>query len=160
MKKLAKRLVRPFWREPDFYIGGKENPYLLRWWVIPRNRFFNIYLHKFLRDDDDRALHDHPWVSLSVILKGGYLEYLPNDRRKMRVPFNIVLRRSITAHRIRLFREYDPFEFCYKPQIAWTLFITGPRIREWGFHCPQGWRHWKEFTSEVDSGNVGKGCEP
>lgn len=57
-----------FGRKPDFVIGDLSNPYLLRWWVIPRNRFFNVYLHKFLRDDDDRALHDHPWWSMSIIL--------------------------------------------------------------------------------------------
>src|SRR4051795_4015193 len=79
VRRLAKRLLRPFWREPDFYIGGKVNPYLVRWWVIPRNRFFNVYLHKFLRDDDDRALHDHPWISLSFILRGGYIEHTPGD---------------------------------------------------------------------------------
>ena len=33
VKRVAKRLVRPFWREPDLYIGGKENPYLLRWYL-------------------------------------------------------------------------------------------------------------------------------
>jgi hypothetical protein len=48
-------------RPPDFVIGG-DSPYMLRWWIIPRNKFFNIYLHRFLRSDDDRALHDHPWV--------------------------------------------------------------------------------------------------
>ena len=26
LRRLANRLVRPFWREPDFYIGGKEDP--------------------------------------------------------------------------------------------------------------------------------------
>jgi hypothetical protein len=157
VKRLAKRLARPFWREPDFYIGGKENPYLLRWWVIPRNRLFNIYLHKFLRDDDDRALHDHPWVSLSVILKGGYVEHTASGVRRRYVGI-IVFRRAKHAHRIELLRQHIRLGRIIVP--AWTLFITGPRIREWGFHCPQGWRHWKEFTSEVDSGNVGKGCEP
>ena len=49
-------------REPDFIIGGHEAPYLRRHWLIPRNRFFNIYVHEFLRSDDDRALHDHPWA--------------------------------------------------------------------------------------------------
>ena len=24
---------------------------------------------------------------------------------------------------------------------------------------PQGWRHWKIFTSERDSGQIGRGCE-
>ena len=37
--------------------------YLSRWHIIPRNRYFNIYLHKFVGSDDDRALHDHPWRS-------------------------------------------------------------------------------------------------
>ena len=43
-------------RPADFVIGPPERPYLLRWWIIQRNRFFNIYLHKFLRSDDDLAL--------------------------------------------------------------------------------------------------------
>ncbi|MBP3955459.1 hypothetical protein J8F10_09210 [Gemmata sp. G18] len=153
VERVAKRLVRPFYREPDFYIGGRDNPYLLRWWVIPRNRLFNIYLHKFLRDDDDRALHDHPWISLSVILKGGYIEHT-TDGVSVRFAGGIVFRRATHAHRLELLREDG------RAVPAWTLFITGPKIREWGFHCPQGWRHWREFTSEVDSGNVGKGCEP
>ncbi|WP_152051975.1 hypothetical protein [Tautonia marina] len=166
LKRAADRLIRPFYRDPDFYIGGKEDPYLLRWWVIPRNRFFNIYLHKFLRDDDDRALHDHPWVSLSIILKGGYIEHTATEVRR-RYAGSIVFRRAKHAHRIELLRNHrcpvvppgdEPAYFRLKP--AWTLFVTGPRIREWGFHCPQGWRHWREFTSPVDSGNVGKGCEP
>ena len=42
---------------PHMVIGGAEDPYLLRWYLIPRNPFVNVYLHKFLRSDDDRALH-------------------------------------------------------------------------------------------------------
>lgn len=157
------RLRRFFHREPDFIIGGKEDPYLLRWWIIPRNRFFNIYLHKFLRDDDDRALHDHPWVSLSIILRGGYIEHLPNGVIKRRQAGQLVFRRAKQAHRIELYRE--GVNSCwirgnYKDtRPAWTIFITGPRIRQWGFHCPQGWRHWKDFTAPGDSSRVGRGCE-
>jgi hypothetical protein len=40
-------------RPPDYIIGGEADPYLRRWWVIPRNRFFNIYLHHFVRSDDE-----------------------------------------------------------------------------------------------------------
>ena len=146
------RFTRLFHREPDFFIGGQENPYLLRWWVIPRNRFFNVYLHKFLRDDDDRALHDHPWVSVSVTLRGGYVEHTGGGVRRRKAG-GVVFRPARLAHRIELLRDGD------RASPAWTLFITGPRIREWGFHCPRGWIHWREFTSETDSGNVGKGCE-
>lgn len=156
-----------FKREPDFIIGEKENPYLLRWWIIPRNRWFNIYLHKFLRSDDDRALHDHPWASCSIILKGGYFEIMPHSRlvtaifgetfdsfqKIWREPGSIHFRRATAAHRVEL-AEGAP---------AWTLFITGPKIREWGFHCPKGWRHWRDFcgvpVGEAKGGEVGPGCE-
>ena len=37
---------------------------------------FNLYLHEFSRSDDDRALHDHPWLfNLSVLLSGTYVEH-------------------------------------------------------------------------------------
>lgn len=134
-------------REPDQIIGGKERPYMLRWWVIPRNRFFNIYLHHFLRSDDDRALHDHPWWNLSVLLRGQYLEHT-RDRIRLRRAGYIVLRRATCAHRIELID--GP---------VWTLFLTGPKIRSWGFHCPQGWRHWRKFTAADDPGAVGPGCD-
>jgi hypothetical protein len=56
------RNLRPE-RDPDFIIGNP--PYMLRWWLLPRNPTFNVYYHRILRDDDDRALHDHPWPSFS-----------------------------------------------------------------------------------------------
>ena len=153
-----------FKRQPDFIIGEADNPYMLRWWVIPRNRFFNIYLHKILRSDDDRALHDHPWWNVSFLLKGGYLEVMPyfsgirghisadlpyGQRRKIRRRFSFVFRRAEAAHRRELI-EAAP---------CWSLFITGPKIREWGFYCPKRWRHWKDFVAITPGGNeIGKGC--
>lgn len=55
--------------------GGERRPYLTRWHLIPRNRWFNLYLHKFVHGDDERALHDHPWPSASLILEGRYIEH-------------------------------------------------------------------------------------
>src|ERR1700719_4013108 len=49
--------------------------FLKRWFVIPKNRYINIYLHCFIRDDEDRALHDHPWFNVSCLLIGGYIEH-------------------------------------------------------------------------------------
>ena len=65
---------------PHKVIGGPD-PYLLRWHVIPRNRLLNVYVHKFLRSDDDRALHDHPWWFVSLILRGRYDEVAGPPRR-------------------------------------------------------------------------------
>lgn len=141
-------------RAPDFTITQSGVPYLQRWWVIPRNRWFNVYLHHFLHSDDDRAKHDHPWWNCSIILRGSYLEhievgahpYIPRHRGVG----SIVFRRATTPHRIELFAGKS----------VWTLFLTGPVVREWGFHCPGGWRHWKQFVTQVPGGNeTGRGCE-
>lgn len=147
---LSVALVLPFCdeqidlrRPPDVVIGVN---YLSRWHVIPRNPLFNVYLHKFLGSDDERALHDHPWVNCSIVLKGSYREHTKQGS-PLRRRGSIVLRRATAAHRL---------EVVHGP--VWTLFITGPRIRAWGFHCPQGWVHWRRFTKPGDKGQIGQGC--
>lgn len=142
-------------RPPDFVIGGHEDPYLRRWFILPRNYLFNIYLHEFLRSDDDRALHDHPWPSVSVILRGGYWEVVQFKNTNIQIATRHGAGRMIVrpsgklAHRIVI----DGGTTC------WTLFITGPRYRNWGFYCPQGWVRWEDFTDPSDEGGIGKGCD-
>lgn len=139
-------------RPADFVIGGSDNPYLFRWWLIPRNVVFNVYLHRIVRSDDDRALHDHPWWNLSIILKGAYIEHTIAaggiNRRAVRSAGAIKFRLGKAAHRLELVGVE-----------CWTLFITGPRFRAWGFHRPDaGWVHWKNFTASDDKGAIGRGC--
>ncbi len=134
-------------REPDFVIGGAERPYMLRWFLIPRNEVFNLYYHRILRDDDDRALHDHPWPSFSVMILGQLREITPEGSRVIRAG-DTVFRGAEFAHRLELI-DGQPAE---------TLFITGPKVRDWGFHCPKGWVGWRAFVGEVDPGAVGRGC--
>lgn len=143
--------MKLFKRPPDLVIGPD---YMHRWYVIPRNRWFNIYLHKIMHDDDDRALHDHPWWSVSFLLKGRLREIcrvtLPSGRaaEKIRYPHKGVptVRSARFAHRLEV---VEP---------AWTLFITGPKIRVWGFWCPKRWVPWQDFVSPSDTGKVGRGC--
>lgn len=141
-------------RAPDVIIGGHDSPYLLRWHLLPRNRFLNVYLHYFMRSDDDRALHDHPWVNASILIDGNYTEHTIDaggiHKRTVRNAGDIKARWSGRhAHRIELTHGQ-----------CWTVFITGPRYRQWGFHCPRaGWRHWKDFTAKHDSGQTGRGCD-
>jgi hypothetical protein len=146
----VRRLLEAFAarRKPDFVIG--EN-YLLRWWLIPRNSVFNIYLHKFMRGDDDRALHDHPWVNCSIVLSGCYDEVTPSGKKR-RGAGSIVFRMATARHRLDLPIINGGISYC------WTLFITGPRVRQWGFWCPQGFVHWRDFTSPTDSSKTGRGC--
>lgn len=133
---------------PDERLGPSDNVYMERWYVLPHNRYFNIYLHHFLRSDDDRALHDHPWASISLLLVGSYREHLRGGKSKKRLQGHFYLRRAVTAHRIEL---ADAFVVGHKQQVL-TLFLTGPHIREWGFLCPQGWRHWRIFTKQIGTG--------
>lgn len=151
---------------PDFIIGGKGDPYLKRWYLLPRAPWpiwpIGCYLHQIIRSDDERALHNHPWPNLSILLWGGYIEVMPKRGRHFedwmtphvpqvhvgRRPGDIVFRRPGAAHRLIIM-----------DRPAWSLFIIGPRIREWGFWCLQGFRHWKEFVSPRDRGSVGRGCE-
>ena len=130
-------------RKADQIIGDN---YLYRWFLIPKNRFFNIYLHKFCSSDDDRALHDHPWWSVSFLLKGEFIEHRFSSVRI--IP--------------RLFPVFRSAKFAHRLEVVqgpvWTLFITGPKVRSWGFYCPNGWRHWRKFTDS--SGRfVGDGCD-
>lgn len=139
-------------RPADFIIGGAERPYMFRWWVIPRNKLFNIYLHRFVRSDDDRSLHDHPWLNCSVLLEGEYTEHTIAAggvaHHAIYRTGTLKFRRAIAAHRVEL--HAGP---------CLSLFITGPVIREWGFHCPAGWRPWKRFVDNRDKGSIGRGCE-
>jgi len=147
---LFSRIKRIFHRPPDFTIGDRNDPYMLRWYIIPRNKWFNIYLHRVCKSDDDRALHDHPWASVSIILAGEYTEI---SYRGMQVygRGSVIYRKAEYSHRLALNDRPG--------QHVWTLFITGRRVRDWGFHCPKGWVPWQEFTSGDITGNTrGKGC--
>ena len=116
--------------------------------MIPRNPIFNIYLHRFWHSDDDEALHDHPWINFTYLLKGYYEEITPNGAR----PYykgSFKFRLAHTPHRLVI----NPAD----AGNVWSLFITGPTIRQWGFHCPAGWRHWKIYT-DGRKGTKGRGC--
>ena len=141
MQAWARRIMEA---DPDFVIG---DDYLRRWWVIPRNPWCNVYLHDIRKSDDDRAFHDHPWMNTSFLIEGSYIEHTP-EGRFTRQAGDYVIRGAQQMHRL----EVTP------GQNAISLFITGPKVREWGFDCPQGWVHWQDFTNESDHGQIGRGC--
>jgi hypothetical protein len=180
-------------RKPDQVIGEAENPYLFRWYLTPWreayadippaerswwqglvSRLPNVYLHCFLRSDDDRALHDHPWNWGSFLLDGRYVE-VTHEPSGLGVPLRGADYATVDVLADYLFvtRTYSPGTFRWhraefahrlvipKGQKTWTLFFCGWRRREWGFHCPQGWVHWRVFTDPSTGGaTVGKGCLP
>ncbi len=142
-------------------IGGSENPYLRRRYILPKNNLFSIYLHQMLRDDDV-ALHDHPGANISIILRGGYVEHLfawnpvpgaplPPVITKRRRPGQIICRRARMAHRLTLPAE---------DASVWTIFIFFRKWRDWGFWCgpTARWVPRQEFREGEHGEIIGKGC--
>ena len=115
-------------------------PYLERYYVFlkDRDRFpFNIFVHKFLKSDPD-DVHDHPWPFLTIILRGGYWEWIPvfnvrgakiHEYCVWRRPGSFRFAQANSFHRI----ELDPDVEC------WTLFMPGIKQRDWGFLVKNKW---------------------
>jgi hypothetical protein len=111
--------------------------YMRRWLLC--TPWFTLRLHKILRSDQDRDLHDHPWDFLSFILSGAYAELTPDGRERAFVPGDVNVKRAEDLHSLRLLNG-DP---------VWTLVVTGPRRRRWGFATPSGWVHWREYHASA-----------
>lgn len=134
--------------EPDFVIRPDgENTYLRRWWLRRERSKGSVYLHQILRDDDDRALHDHPWHNTSIVLHGVLREVFENGGTRLLKPGSFTPRVATDAHRLEVVK--GP---------VWTLFITGPVLREWGFWCGERWVHWEDFTAGEKGEEIGRGC--
>lgn len=137
---------------PDEVIGrrGKvsnDEPYMERWHIVRKNQggIYNIYLHRFLRDDPE-DLHDHPWANASIVLSGRYVEQswsLDGRRTDTRVAGDIVIRTAEERHAIT---GIEPG--------TTTLFITGPKVREWGFWLDEQFIHWREYRARMDRGKA------
>lgn len=179
-------------RLPDFEIGPPEDRYLQRWIVFPWGRYDrgsrttnawqafkrslpNVYLHRIRHDDEDRALHDHPWRSASWLLRGSYTEvmfypliperieqYLAAGKPRPTVNFvrpegAVVFRRATDAHRLVLNKASGRLGRTEDVEVI-SMFFTGFVIRGWGFLCPKRWVPWREFVDGRDRGAIGKGC--
>ncbi|AFM20672.1 hypothetical protein Mycch_6072 (plasmid) [Mycolicibacterium chubuense NBB4] len=125
---------------PHQVIGDDQrNPYLLRWFLIPRNPVINIYRHRFCRSDPS-VPHDHPWHFASIVLSGHYRE-IGQHHTIVRGPGSVAFRRASAQHRVELIGHP-----------VTTIIITGPRCRGWGFWCPRPDAHprfvpWQQFGS-------------
>ena len=117
--------------------NGVGKPYLHRWKAIRIYGIFNVYIHKFVDDDEKRALHDHPWPSFSLIVQGTMYEHTKDDME--------ILVEGDTKYRPAKFTHRLEIEAYSSDDFPITIFITGPKIRAWGFHTEDGWVQWDKF---------------
>lgn len=114
------RVLQFTWRER---LGLPECPYLIRWRL--ETRFGSLRVHHWLSNDDERAFHDHPWWFLTLVVKGSYTDSSPSGDDVLHFG-SVRYRPALHQHTV-----YPG------PDGAWTLMITGPQSRKWGF-WPKG----------------------
>lgn len=128
-------------------LGRPECPYMRRWALILG--LFSVRVHHFYRSDDDRAFHDHPWWFVTLVLKGGYTDvsqcpacegtgFFEHRTRLSETPCpecggtgekrdhlaagSVRHRPALHQHTVRTY-----------PGGVWTVIVTGPNVRTWGF---------------------------
>ncbi len=69
MVRLLNRLL------PHKNIVNCDKDIYLRRWYLFRSKRLGIFIHKFERSDEDRALHDHPWPFIVIPIWRGYIEH-------------------------------------------------------------------------------------
>ena len=126
-----------------------DEPYLERYYLFlkDRDRFpFNVFLHKFLKGDPD-DVHDHPWPYATLILKGGYYEWLPQFDSKGNKIAEMCVWRGPGSFRVCRANSYHRIEL--DPSVtAWTLFMPGPKKRDWGFLVNNKWIQHEQYLKD------------
>lgn len=143
-------------------------PYLTRYYITGKNdrkvgEGRSIFLHQFHSSDQGRELHNHPYAGTSYILKGGYYEERMYGMGKADVngeysEFTEVTRTwyapgAVNEIQLNAFHRTDLGE---SGEECWTLFITGDRVKSWGFIN----RETKEFFVYMDKNEVREGSGP
>lgn len=118
--------------------------YMVRY-VIFKNQYFSLYLHRFLRSDRD-DMHDHPWNFWTYIISGVYYEYTPKGVNYRSTLFNRLVRRQATdLHKVVLARHYSLKEIREAP---FTICLCGKRRKGWGFLKEGKIIPWKDYLKE------------
>lgn len=157
------RWMRKLGRERVIYRSDNNLPYMYRYYLLHKPKDgvdpkFNIFVHNIVQSDIGDP-HDHPWDYMSIILWGGYDEYVwtlgaPTNpveldsglKIKRRRPGNVIFAKAENTHIVYLTRKGK--WLVLTP--AWTLFIRGPKVREWGFlNMVTGtWEHYRSYLNK------------
>lgn len=154
----------PRWRflKVQRITGPDGDLYLWRLYLI-ETPFGGIKLHRIIRPDHDRAMHDHPWDFLSIVLRGGYTEavepkgFVPSRHVVAVHPWRRIrwasFHRAEDLHRIVKLERNRP---------AWTLVLSGRKRRAWGFVEGPGapWERWDLYLERIGRQPNGLAVQP
>ena len=156
-------------------VNCNRDPYLTRWFLF-RTEPLAVFFHWFHRSDEDRALHDHPWTFITVILWRGYNEHTEALEecghcdgmgwvRARRSDFANTSSFCPECHgecfiRVPVVKRRWPLTICYRPaewrhrvelidqKPAATLVFRFKKRREWGFWTKTGFVQWNKWWQE------------
>lgn len=173
MKLLAWLLSRPWvlqwliaFTYPYRHITGKDGSiYMYRYWLFngydsPRHKKWlpSIRLHRIMRPDSDRHMHDHPWRwARTFVLKGWYREERPSigsEAEQMALKCGLRFHVKPVSYVREVAYTGLLMHGCYhriteaSPDGVWTLFITGPKTDTWGFLVDGERVPYKEYLGE------------
>ena len=113
--------------------------------IVLRNGYWEVVPGPFQRSMEDGTLAATPaFAEIHATIAALPGQRVPRARRRAyaqvgvhwRGPGAIVRRPATMLHRLVLPAGRD----------AWSLFIMGPKTREWGFQTPDGWVHNVDYT--------------
>jgi hypothetical protein len=168
MKLIARLLYWLTAYRPTRLIKIEDKPYMERYF-IGQWLGLTIYLHRFVRDDHERNLHNHPWNhAISLVLTGRYNEH--HAPHAQWVTHDTV----VAVEHTRSVRWFNHITHSTLHRIAkvkpetWTLFIHTDWKHHWGFlrrvggqwphfaylphHPEQPRKWWKQAPSGKASG--------
>jgi hypothetical protein len=149
MFKAFLKLLERLGRKRIIMDRESNEPYLERYYIFLKERSwfpFNIFIHKFLKSDPD-DVHDHPWPYATVILKGGYYEWIPQFDAQGRKIAEMAVWRGPGSFRTCSANSYHRIEL--DPDIeCWTMFMPGPHKREWGFLVNNQWVQHEQYLED------------
>lgn len=116
--------------------NGRE---FLKRWRLLQTPLFSVFLHRMQVPDPGTDLHDHPWGFLSIVLCGGYHERTADARRPWHERHRHRRRWSIAGVRLDEVHSIDTLD----RSPTWTLVVTGPTRRRWGFMVGSTWQDWE-----------------
>jgi len=155
---VVKWLIARAKKTPYSHIYKDGDVYMERYWLFNpypvnevererwRSKWPSVRLHKIMRPDRDRHMHDHPWDARTIILQGWYRE----ERLERRYHFLGYQSKIVRAYRYAgetatlKFGEYHKITDV-PDEGVWTMFITWKYMGTWGFMVDGQKVQWRKY---------------
>lgn len=120
-----------FLKRNDFY---RDDKIYFTMWILFSCKWFQVRIHRIIKMNDT-CLHDHPWGFITLILKGGYVEYTEKKSRILH-PGRIIYRGSNFKHRLEIHQK------------SWSLNLMFPTRKEWGYFVNGTFVKWDQYNGD------------